>query len=79
MSKSLQNPSDFTFEVPCNHHLHEQETVRACPECIVDNWLLISRLSGAIRRYAEETDYCIACDEHPSHGHAEGCPLDDGE
>lgn len=32
-------------------------------------------LREAVQRACEETDYCFACDQHPSVGHRENCPL----
>lgn len=28
---------------------------------------------AGVIRFAAESDYCIVCDEHPSHGHKESC------
>lgn len=32
-------------------------------------------LTAALERACDETDYCYACDNHPSHGHAASCTL----
>lgn len=36
---------------------------------------LLLELHQRITQINGEGDYCYACDEHPSHGHAEDCPL----
>lgn len=36
---------------------------------------LRDRLTAALQRCCDETDYCYVCDNHPSHGHAADCPL----
>jgi hypothetical protein len=30
-------------------------------------------LLDAVEISADQNDYCVVCDCHPSHGHAEGC------
>lgn len=30
-----------------------------------------------VRREIADADYCFVCGEHPTHGHAEGCPAAD--
>ena len=34
-----------------------------------------SQMEEAVQRCCDESDYCYACDCHPSHGHADSCPL----
>jgi len=36
---------------------------------------LCTGMAAGLQRCADESDYCYACDNHPSHGHAEDCPL----
>jgi hypothetical protein len=33
------------------------------------------QLRSACARVCQETDWCPACERHPSHGHREICPL----
>jgi hypothetical protein len=33
-------------------------------------------VAEAMQRCCEETDYCYVCDNHPSHGHASTCALE---
>lgn len=35
----------------------------------------LSALVVVVRISADENDYCLACDCHPSHGHGSGCPV----
>lgn len=35
----------------------------------------ISRVIRAVAKNADENDYCVVCDNHPSHGHAKDCPV----
>lgn len=38
----------------------------------------LAAYQAALLRAAEETDYCLLCEQHPSTGHVAGCPLDVG-
>jgi hypothetical protein len=46
----------------------------ACEVAVREN----VKLRAAIQRACDESDYCCACDCHPSHGHADDCPLRGG-
>lgn len=79
---------DITWEanyvgqvVACEHH-GDRNTVVACPVCIGYARMVLvryERMIAALKAYAEETDYCIICDEHPSHGHAKSCIFEGGD
>ena len=33
-------------------------------------------LRSAVTKIANTTDFCIVCEQHPSHGHRKDCPID---
>lgn len=35
------------------------------------------RMHDALKRAADDSDYCYVCDNHPSGGHAADCPIRD--
>jgi hypothetical protein len=46
------------------------------------NALLIAaapRMYDALKKSADEYDYCFVCDNHPSSGHSKDCPLYEAE
>lgn len=73
---------DITWEanqtsqvISCEHH-GERNTVVACPVCVGYARAVLVRyekVAEAVKAFADESDYCVACGEHPSHGHAGSC------
>lgn len=63
--------------ISCPHH-GDRNTLLVCPVCVGFARAVIDRyekLVEIVTANAEETDYCIACDNHPSHGHSSDCLL----
>lgn len=61
--------------VSCPEH-GDRNTVVVCPVCVGYARMIIGRhetLVAAVKANADETDFCLVCGEHPSHGHSEEC------
>lgn len=69
---------DITWEanyanqtVVCPDH-GERNTVVTCPVCVGYARMIIGRyetMVAAIAAFAEQSDFCVVCGEHPSHDH----------
>lgn len=44
-----------------------------------EHLVLTGKWLASLRKQVEDMDFCVLCDNHPSHGHDPECPLDSGE